>query len=285
MSISSPVMTPEKPKFLAQVRHSAIMDRLNQVGSVTVSELAQILCVSDMTIRRDLVELEKAGMLSRTHGGAVACDRMQTSSLGSHMIEGTAQEKFDRDEPAFERRRSENAELKRRIALIAVDIAASARSIALDVGTTTYLMSEMMGTDSQSKIFTNNIRAATLLAERGMEVYLAGGKIREEEMSTSGAAALHQFGALWFDVAFVGVSGLNLQGMFDYSFEEVDMKRLYLARATRKIILCDSTKFGQMSLVHVADLTKIDTLITDSPPPQELMKALENSDVEVLVAA
>jgi DeoR/GlpR family transcriptional regulator of sugar metabolism len=265
----------ERPKFLAQVRHSAIMEALSKEGSVTVTELAQQLVVSDMTIRRDLIELEKVGRLIRTHGGAVRIDNDQKPVADDH---------FDQEEPAFERRQSLNADLKRRIALLAVQIASNARSVAIDVGTTTYMLAELMTNGTHAKVFTNNIRASTLLAAKGIEVYLAGGRIREEEMSTSGPSAIAQFASLWFDVAFIGVSGLTPQGAFDYSFEEADMKRLYLTRSTRKIALCDSTKFDRMSLVNVGALADFNTLITDSEPPAELADSLEKAGVEILVA-
>lgn len=262
----------ERPKYLAQVRHAAIMDSIVKNGSVTVTELAAQLSVSDMTIRRDLIELEKAGRLNRIHGGAVRSDEGQRYD-----------EHFDRDEPAFERRQNRNEEAKRRIAATASQVAAGARSIALDVGTTIYQLAEMLE-PNPVKIFTNNIRAATMLAAKGAEVYLAGGRIREEEMSTSGAPATAQFGSLWFDMAFIGVSGLTPQGAFDYSFEEADMKRLYISRSTRKVVLCDSTKFDRMSLVNIAALTELDVLISDASPPEALGVALAQAGVEVIVA-
>lgn len=268
--------TTERPKYLAQVRHSAILDAVTKHGSVTVTDMAQQLSVSEMTIRRDLVELEKAGKLVRTHGGAVRLDDGNSSA---------AEEQFDQEEPAFERRQSRNADLKRKIAAAAAQIASNARSVAIDVGTTTFMLAEMMDGETHAKVFTNNIRASTALAAKGVEVYLAGGRIREEEMSTSGPAATSQFASLWFDMAFIGVSGLTVNGAFDYSFEEADMKRLYLTRATRKIVLCDSTKFDRMSLVNVGALADFNTMITDAEPPAALAAALSKAGVEIIVAA
>lgn len=267
--------TVERPKYLAHVRHSSILDEIIRHGSVTVSALAQQLAVSDMTIRRDLVELEKAGKLARTHGGAI---RVKQTALS------VTDELTDRVEPAFDRRQRRNAELKRRIAAIASQIAGGSRSVAVDVGTTTYMLAEMMDASTHTKVFTNNIRASMQLASKGVEVYLAGGRIREEEMSTSGPAATEQFGSLWFDVAFIGVSGVTGQGAYDYSLEEADMKRLYLRRATRKIMLCDSTKFERVSLVNVAPLAEFTHLITDKRPPEGLAADIARAGVEIIVA-
>ncbi|MGX5666506.1 MAG: DeoR/GlpR transcriptional regulator [Shinella sp.] len=271
----SAVKTNERPKFLAQVRQAAIVEAIGRVGSVTVSDLAQQLSVSEMTVRRDLVELEKEGKLIRTHGGAVKPDRAPAMP---------ASDTADSEEPAFETRLVRNENLKRRIAYAAADLAAGARSIALDVGTTTYFVSETLSVRQHTKIFTNSIRSAAHLAGRGAEIYLAGGRIRGEEMSTSGASAMSQFESLWFDVAFVGVSGLTPDGIFDYSFEETDMKRIYLSRASRRVVLCDSTKFNNMSLVYVAALTEFNTLICDEMPTGDLYKALTDAGVEIIVA-
>lgn len=267
--------TPDRPKFLAQVRQATIVSEIGRVGSVTVSELAQQLSVSEMTVRRDLIELEKFGRLIRTHGGAVKPDRAPPL---------IATENFDTEEPAFEARLARNTTLKRRIAMAGAELANGARSIALDVGTTIYFVAEALASRQQVKIFTNSIRSASYLSSKGVETYLAGGKIRGEEMSTSGPSTVSQFETLWFDVAFIGVSGLTPQGIFDYSFEETDMKRIYLTRASRRMVLCDSTKFNRMSLVHVAELADFNTLICDEAPTGELLAALNAAGVDILVA-
>jgi DeoR/GlpR family transcriptional regulator of sugar metabolism len=271
-SVSKP---NERPKFLAQVRQAAIVGEISRVGSVTVSDLAQQLAVSEMTVRRDLVELEKDGRLIRTHGGAVKPDRAPSMAVTAA---------FDGEEPAFDARLARNVALKRRIAVAAAELANGARSIALDVGTTTYFVAEALASRTQAKIFTNSIRSAAQLSGKGVETYLAGGKIRGEEMSTSGPSAVSQFEMLWFDIAFVGVSGLTSDGVFDYSFEETDMKRVYLTRASRKIVLCDSTKFDRMSLVLVAGLGEFNTLICDEAPTGPLDSALKKAGVEIIVA-
>jgi DeoR family glycerol-3-phosphate regulon repressor len=72
--------------------------------------------------------------------------------------------------------------------------------------------------------------------------------------------------------------------MFDYSFEDAEMKRVYLKRSTRKIVLCDATKFNVMSLVQIAPLAQFDALITDAPPPAEIAHALSAAGVTVDVA-
>ncbi|NKK55162.1 DeoR family transcriptional regulator [Rhizobium leguminosarum bv. viciae] len=269
------VAAAEKPKVLAQVRHARILETLARKGAVSVSDVASQLAVSEMTVRRDLIELEKDGRLVRTHGGAVRSGKA---------FEPIANEAVDREEPTFESRLTRNAAAKRTIAMAAADVAAGARTLALDVGTTTYLLSGLLLNQPHTKIFTNGVRNAMQLGTGFGEVYLPGGRMRGEEMAISSQSAVSQFEELWFDIAFVGVSGITAQGIYDYSFEDTDMKRVYLRRATQKVVLCDSTKFKRMSLVHIAPLQQFDMLITDAMPPADLADALAAAGVDVRIA-
>ncbi|MBY5357466.1 DeoR/GlpR transcriptional regulator [Rhizobium leguminosarum] len=269
------VAAAEKPKVLAQVRHARILETLARKGAVSVSDVASQLAVSEMTVRRDLIELEKDGRLVRTHGGAVRSGKA---------FEPIASETVDREEPTFESRLTRNAAAKRTIAMAAAGVAAGARTLALDVGTTTYLLSGLLLNQPHTKIFTNSVRNAMQLGTGFGEVYLPGGRMRGEEMAISSQSAVSQFEELWFDIAFVGVSGITAQGIYDYSFEDTDMKRVYLRRATQKVVLCDSTKFKRMSLVHIAPLQQFDMLITNAMPPADLADALAAAGVDVRIA-
>ncbi|MGR9376509.1 DeoR/GlpR family DNA-binding transcription regulator [Rhizobium leguminosarum] len=269
------VAAAEKPKVLAQVRHARILETLARKGAVSVSDVASQLAVSEMTVRRDLIELEKDGRLVRTHGGAVRSGKA---------FEPIANEAVDREEPTFESRLTRNAASKRTIAMAAAGVAAGARTLALDVGTTTYLLSGLLLNQPHTKIFTNSVRNAMQLGAGSGEVYLPGGRMRGEEMAISSQSAVLQFEELWFDIAFVGVSGITAQGIYDYSFEDTDMKRVYLRRTTQKVVLCDSSKFKRMSLVHIAPLQQFDMLITDAMPPSDLADALATAGVEVRIA-
>lgn len=262
----------DKPRVLAQVRQARILKTAHQQGSVSVGEIASEIGVSEMTIRRDLVELEREGKLHRIHGGAVPADGLEA---------GIA---VDREEPSFDSRSIQNNPGKRAIATAAAAISASARSLALDVGTTTYFLAERLADRQHCKIFTNSVRIAAQLGAGLAEVYVPGGRMRGDEMAISGPSAVEEFANLWFDVAFIGVSGVTTEGLFDYSFEDADMKRVYLHRSSQKIVLCDASKFQRMSLVHIAPLEDIDMLITDAEPPEILAAALAKAGVEVRVA-
>ncbi len=262
---------PERPKLLAQDRQLHILEVLVQQGSISVSGIAAELDVSDMTIRRDLVELEAEGKLVRIHGGAV-------------LPENSTPVAMDREEPSFNTRQMRHSEAKARIAAAAAEIACGYLTVALDVGTTTYLVAEKLLERNRMKIFTNSVRIAYCLSSGAPEIYLAGGHMRGDEMAMGGPTAVAQFEQLWFDVAFIGISGITSSGFYDYSFEDVDLKRVYLSRSGYKVVLCDSSKFQRMSLVNIAPLQGVDMLITESSPPPAIALALEAARIKVVIA-
>lgn len=269
---AAPATPVPKPRMLARICQVRILEALAKKGAVSVADAALQLAVSEMTVRRDLVELEREGKLARTRGGAVRTGRT---------IEAAP---LDHDEPVFEARLARNIAAKRAIAAAAAQVATVAQAVALDVGTTTWLLAGMLLDRPRTKIFTNSVRNAMQLVSAAGEVYLSGGRMRCDEMSISGLSAVSQFEALWFDLAFIGVSGITAQGIYDYSFEDTEMKRVYLRRATDKIVLCDSSKFNRMSLVHIGALDQFDMLITDAAPPAPLAEALAAAGVDLLVA-
>jgi DeoR/GlpR family transcriptional regulator of sugar metabolism len=157
--------------------------------------------------------------------------------------------------------------------------------VLLDVGTTTDYLASLFRSGPSVRTFTNSMRIATLLAQEKQDVYIPAGPVRTDELSVCGPAAVSHFGSLHFDVAFIGVSGICSSGLFDYSLEEAEMKRVFLQQSARKIVLCDSSKFDRMSLVQIATMNEFDMLITDAQPPAAIAEALEKADVTLVVAS
>lgn len=270
LKASTPPSTGGGARIPAEIRHARIVETARRRGFLLVTDIAAELGVSEMTIRRDLIELERNGLLSRTHGGAVVVD-----SDGPSII--------DREEPAFDARLRQNLEPKQRIAARALEEITDRSVIALDVGSTTYVLAQNLTDRAGVKFFTSSLRIASILSGAGKDVYVPGGQVRGEEMSICGAEALEQFQRYWFDVAFIGVSGLTADGIFDYSLEDSELKRVYLRRSTRKVLLCDGSKFNRMALVRIADFRAFDLLITDVHPPADIAAALSAADVQISV--
>jgi DeoR family glycerol-3-phosphate regulon repressor len=258
-----------RARLPSRARHARIVEMLRATGSVSVSQVAVDLGVSDMTVRRDLLELENEGKLTRVHGGALAAPTLRAAEAI--------------DEPSFDSRMAERSEAKMRIAADAASRIAGYRSLAIDVGTTTYLMAKAMRPSPNMKVFTSSLRVANELAAARFEVYLAGGRVRGDELAVGGPAAIAQFGSLWFDAAVIGASGLTAEGLFDYSIEDSELKRIYIERSSVKIVVCDSSKAGRQSLVKICALDEISILITDAPLPAELTSALAAAGVKLAI--
>lgn len=254
-----------------ELRQAYIVEQLRKSGFVSVAEVAAALAVSEMTIRRDLIDLETDGRLVRTHGGAIA-------------PEGSGVPAFDREEPAFEQRLRQNNAAKEAIATEAMNLISPRQTVALDVGSSTFVLASRLIAFPSIKVFTNSLRIATVLGRERRDVYLPGGEVRGDEMSMCGPTAVAQFEQLWFDIAFIGASGLTKAGFFDYSLEDSELKRVYLRRSSRKVLLCNAAKFNHLSLVQVAGLETIDMLITDQAPSGDLALALAQANVEIRIA-
>jgi DeoR/GlpR family transcriptional regulator of sugar metabolism len=253
----------------SHARHAKILEMLRASGAVSVTQAAADLGVSDMTLRRDLIELEGEGVLTRVHGGAVAAATLRTPA--------------GPEEPSFDSRMLQEHEAKLRIANEAASLVAGCRALAIDVGTTTFMMAQAMRPSANMKVFTSSVRVAVALASARCEVYLAGGRVRGGELAVGGPAALTQFGSLWFDAAVIGASGLTVDGLFDYSIEDTELKRIYIERSALKIAVCDSSKAQRQSLVKICGLDEISTLVTDAPPPEPLARALADANVKVVI--
>lgn len=255
----------------AGARQSLILDLIELNGFVSVSKIAGNLDVSEMTIRRDLVLLEERGLLARTHGGAV-------SSASN------PREVFDLEEPAFKRRRHRNARAKTAIATAAAALIGPGETIGIDVGTSTLTLAEAIVDRPDLRVFTNSLRAAMTLSASKSPVYVLGGEVRNPEQSVVGSRAVGELQNYNIDRVFIGVSGLIESGFFDYSVEDTEVKRAFIARADQVVILCDSSKFDHRALARVCELSGANILVTDAPPPAHLARALEAADIDIVVA-
>jgi DeoR family glycerol-3-phosphate regulon repressor len=251
-------------------RQADLLDRLNKTGFMSVGDLAAASGVSPITVRRDLVALERAGAVSRTHGGALGLKRYDDSA-------------FDADEPSFEARRRRNGVAKTKIAKAAERLIKPGQSVALDTGTTTFELARLVRQISGLQLFTSSTRIAGLLADNPNPVYIPSGRVRGQELSIYGKSAVESLLGYSFDIFFLGISGMTADGLFDYSPEDAEVKRAFLARSALIVALCDATKFNHTAMVRVADPREVDVVVCDAAPPQGLSDALSEARVELIV--
>jgi DeoR/GlpR family transcriptional regulator of sugar metabolism len=252
-------------------RQNLLVESLARRGFMSVADIAEETGVSEITIRRDLTELERAGTVRRTHGGALIARNGATNV-------------YDIREPTFEARRRRNSDAKIRIARSAAQFVRPGHTIALDTGSTTLEVTRFLSDIPDLRIITNNTRAASLLAETSHPVYLPGGRVRGRELSIFGSSAAAFVSSYHYDIVFLGLSGITDQGLFDYSPEDSEIKRAFIQRSDQVVALCDASKFNRQAMVRIAALNEVHHLVVDAAPPDALRAVIERAGTTITVA-
>lgn len=247
-------------------RRNQIIDLITQQRTVKNTELMERFDISIETVRRDLEYLEQQGHLKRVYGGAVL--NTPTNS-----------------EPEYANRAKVRYRQKLAIAAEAAKLVKAGDAVYLGVGTTVQAMVQHLKNAGELTVFTNALRTAAELAELpNCSVILSGGRLRPKELTMSGYPAQENFGCFHVDTAFVGIGGITLEGVTDYHIDEASLHRQLVKNARQAVVLADSGKLGIRALVKVCDLEDVDILITDSDAPQDLVQALENAGIRVILA-
>jgi DeoR family transcriptional regulator of aga operon len=250
-------------------RNAVILRELRQAGSVSVEDLRDKLEVSLATVRRDLQELEKLGLLRRTHGGAVP-------------IEPFFYEAF-RNDRSFQDQVGSFADQKRRIAQAASEMVAPGDTIALTAGTTTNEVVRRLYSLTGIKVITNTVNVAMELSTRkDIDVFVTGGHLRGDWFSLVGPAAVATMRTLFVDVLFIGVNGIDAQrGLTCFNADEAEINMVMVQQAKRKIVVTDHSKLGQVARWLICPTDAIDMLITDEGAAESALSPFRERGIEV----
>jgi DeoR/GlpR family transcriptional regulator of sugar metabolism len=252
-------------------RQRKILELIAQNGQVAVTDICSLFGVSEMTVRRDLSELDREGLLRRVHGGAM-------SSLGRSY------------EPPYPLRATENLRYKEAIGRAAAEMISDGESIAFDVGTTTLEIARSLEGKRNLTILTASLPIANEIVvnyslESDIRLILTGGVVRAGELSMIGEYASRLYADLHVDMAFMGIGGISLKdGLTEYNMEDALMKQALIRSANHVVVVVDSTKFGRTTFASVAPLSSIHSVITDLEAPSEMVEALRSLDIEVVIA-
>lgn len=244
-------------------RRDRVRDEVAARGRVTVRELSESLGVSEATVRRDLRELARMGLVLLVHGGATVTDR------GNH---------------SFQARASHNAESKRVIGRLAGELVRDGDMLFVDSGTTCYEMRPALLRRRAISVIVHSTRlAAELAVNADANVLMIGGRYRPERMDTIGPMAQRAIDDLRGYVAFIGADGLSPE--FGISANDIDSAHLYqhvLRNARDTILLVDHTKFASPSLYRIADLRVASRVVTDRRPSPEWQTVLAELGIELI---
>lgn len=247
-------------------RRARIATMVRQRGSVRVQELAELFQVSPVTIRTDLVQLEKEGALVRDRGGAVAA--LPPSAL-----------------VAFEQRTTQRQEIKERIGRAAAALVDPGDTILLDAGTTVVEMVRHLPQSAPLTVVTNALNVALeLRALSDARVLLLGGTINYATFGTLGPIAEQGLDDLNVQKLFLAAETVDLAaGVTDSTLEIAQVKRAMVRAARQVILLADSSKWGRTGFIKVVALNAVHTVIVDEGLPTSDRAALERLGVGVIV--
>ncbi|MEY8336940.1 DeoR/GlpR family DNA-binding transcription regulator [Lachnospiraceae bacterium 62-35] len=256
--------------MLKSERLSQIQDMLNQYGKVEVNNLCRIFHVTEMTIRRDLNELEKNHRAIRSHGGAIAppdnmlSERPYNVRIHSHLRE------------------------KEAIAAMALPLIPDGSRIFFDSSTTVYCLARLITNAQNLVVVTDTLSTALELNTRtNIHVICLGGELQKNTNSCAGMFAENTLDSMYFDFAFMGLGlhGISEDGTLSTtSTIEFSLKRKVIERTKHVVIMVDSSKLGAPSFLQMGHISEIQTLITDSGIPESFLETCRKANVEVLIA-
>ena len=255
---------------MTESRRQQLARLVGDRGFVRVTDAADELGVSVVTIRGDLAALERRGAVVRVHGGAMPPAAFRESSLEASL---------DRDAAA-----------KRAIGRAAAGMVSSGESLYVDAGSTALAMAESLverGDLHDLVVVTSGLTIALALepAVPRFTVIVTGGTLRPLQHSLVNPFAAPMLDALRLDAAFIGCNGIHYEaGVTNRNLPDAEIKTRVIDRASRSILVADASKLGRTDLALIAPLGRFETLVTAGVADQRELEALTATGVAVVVA-
>ncbi len=229
--------------MLTEERQQNILSLLKEQDIIKTRNLMTAFDVSESTIRRDLQEMEEAGVLKRVHGGAKGIIKLES--------ELTMREKS-----------SKSIREKQKIAEYAASLISPGEFIYLDAGTTTYEMLPFLK-NKEIHVVTNSVYHASAGADLGIRTTMIGGEIRMTTKAAVSSQAIEQIKTCYFDKAFMGINGVHLDyGYTTADAEEAATKKTAMGQAQHVFVLADSSKFNKVNFSKIGNIEEA-LIITD----------------------
>lgn len=236
--------------MLSEQRYAMILELLKKKHSITVTELSEILDISESTARRDITALDRAGRLTKVFGGAVATDNV-----------------FSSLEPTVEQKTEICRNEKMQIAEYAASLIKPDDFVFLDAGTTTGYMLDFIGGTSATFV-TNAVAHARKLASKGKRVLLTGGELKGSTEAVVGTSAVLALKDYHFTMGFFGTNGISkTAGLTTPDMNEAQVKRTAMGQCMERFVVSDHSKFNMVSSVTFSSLCGV-TILTNARPDE-----------------
>lgn len=241
-------------------RHGRILEELKKNPEISVYELARILCVSEPTVRRDLTELHRKGIITKKYGGAI-------------LNTGAA----DREIP-FLLRENEKSNVKTVMGAKASSLVSDGMVIMLDGSTSAYHIVPYLAKFKDLIVITSGAKTAVALAEANIRTFSTGGQMLIHSFSYVGEQAEDFVRQINADILFFSCHGLTDKGqMTDRAIEEANLRKVMFGSCKKKILLCDSSKFGMTCFYNMGSVADIDGIITEGELPEGIAEMINKN--------
>ncbi len=242
-------------------RSDKLLEIVNQKQKIAVNELSEMLNVSKVTIRKDLSDLEKKGLLVRKHGYAIINDPTKLNY-----------------------RMAQNYDVKQQIAQVAANLVSDQETIMVESGSTCALLVQELGKQQKHvTVITNSYFIADFVSDHpNITVFVLGGKYQAESEVVVGPIAKNVLANFHVDKLFIGMDGFDpQQGFFGRDIMRADIVEAMAQNANKLIILSDSSKFGKASLIKLADFAQTKMVITDDDIPISVRRILQDKKIDL----
>jgi DeoR family transcriptional regulator of aga operon/DeoR family myo-inositol catabolism operon transcriptional repressor len=245
-----------------------VKDLIKREKVVTVERLTEAFGISPITARRDLERLDKEGFLSKVHGGAIYKDAIEPEPVFSEQV------KIHRKE-------------KSGIAAEAAKRINDGDIVVLESGSTCLAMVEHLGDKKDIKVSTAGIPLANELwklsmTKKDIQVSICGGQIRPDSSIFVGPHAIDFFNSINADIAFISPVGISLdKGISTATELDAELMKAIMGCAHKKLLICDSTKFGKYSYINIAPITDFTEIITDKGLDKKYYKKIKDMGISI----
>lgn len=247
--------------MLKEERYDKILQIISEEKYTLAESLSKRLFVSLPTIRRDLSELQKRGLILRSHGGA---------------------KKIDTDHTVLplDFRKTVNFSEKRRLCEKASSLINDNDIIFIDASSTTMQIIDFISDKKSITVVTNSLLLSIELHKKHVKTFCTGGETLNHSLGFAGTYAEDFIDNFNFDITFFSCYGINDNGMIvDASLPETSLRKAVLKRSNKKVFLCDHTKFNVKAPFNVTAIDKVDYIITEKKSNLTSLPVLEKTKI------
>ncbi len=249
--------------MLKEERQQYILNQISANYRIYITNLSAELGVSDDTLRRDLIELDEQGLLTKVHGGAIARSGIPeefTDRLNIGMV------------------------AKQQMAAKVIPLFQPGDILLIDGGTSNLEVARQLPTDLPLTVYTNSFPIVnTLIHHPKLELVFIGGTVFPSSQVTVGMSVYQALQTIRPDWLMLGICSVHpQQGLTAPDREEAMTKRLMVERARRRIILADSHKLNTAEPYSVASLGDLDFLVTEDSKVEYIRQHWPKHGYEVL---